>query len=104
MNRQQHILTKILQKITVFQGLSVEQAALLIQICKSRTFEANTQVYEAGEPSVPSSLAEELLTNPFMRTDQPEVIAAAERWAGRELSSPAEVFTALRSWKDKDYD
>ena len=59
---------------------------------------------EAGEPSVPSSLAEELLTNPFMRTDQPEVIAAAERWAGRELSSPAEVFTALRSWKDKDYD
>ncbi len=45
-------MTKILQKIGVFQGLSVEQAALLIQICKSRSIEANTQVYEAGEPSV----------------------------------------------------
>jgi CRP-like cAMP-binding protein len=52
MNRQQHILTKILQKIHVFKGLSVEQAALLIQICKSRAFESNTQIYEAGEPSV----------------------------------------------------
>jgi hydroxyacylglutathione hydrolase len=59
---------------------------------------------DAGRPSVPSSLAEELLTNPFMRTDQPEVIAAAERRAGRELSTPAEVFTAVRTWKDKDYD
>ncbi len=52
MNKQQHLMTKILQKIGVFQGLSVEQAALLIQICKSRSIEANTQVYEAGEPSV----------------------------------------------------
>ncbi len=58
----------------------------------------------AGAPSVPSELAEELLTNPFLRTDQPSVIAAAERWAGRRLASPTEVFTALRTWKDKEYD
>ena len=59
---------------------------------------------EAGRPSVPSNLGEELLTNPFMRTDQPEVITAAERWAGRKLSTPVEVFTAVRTWKDKEYD
>ncbi len=59
---------------------------------------------EADRPSVPSTLGEELLTNPFMRTDQPEVIAAAERWAGRKLSTPVEVFTAVRTWKDKEYD
>ncbi len=59
---------------------------------------------EAGRPSVPSSLGEELLSNPFMRTDQPAVVAAASRWAGRELASPVEVFTALRTWKDKEYD
>lgn len=62
------------------------------------------ELREAGRPSVPSTLGEELLTNPFMRTDQPEVIAAAERWAGRSLTSPTEVFTALRTWKDKEYD
>jgi hydroxyacylglutathione hydrolase len=57
-----------------------------------------------GEPTVPSSIAEELATNPFMRTDQPEVIAAASAWAGRPLEGRAEVFRALRTWKDKDYD
>lgn len=51
MNKQQHILTKILQRIRVFQGLTVEQAALLIQICRPRNFEATTQVFEAGDPS-----------------------------------------------------
>lgn len=56
------------------------------------------------QPSVPSILAEELQTNPFMRTDQASVIQAAERWAGQQLTTPREVFRALRSWKDKDYD
>ena len=56
------------------------------------------------EPTVPSTLDLELATNPFMRTNQPPVIAAAERWAGRALPNRAEVFRALRTWKDKDYD
>jgi hydroxyacylglutathione hydrolase len=54
--------------------------------------------------TVPSTLAEELVTNPFMRTDQTEVIAAAERWSGRTLSNCEEVFQAIRTWKDKEYD
>jgi hydroxyacylglutathione hydrolase len=58
----------------------------------------------AGEPSVPSTLGEEMLTNPFMRTDQAPVVEAASRWAGHVLATPAEVFRAVRTWKDKEYD
>jgi hydroxyacylglutathione hydrolase len=39
-----------------------------------------------------------------MRTDQPAVVSAATTWAGHPLNSRAEVFTALRRWKDRDYD
>ena len=57
-----------------------------------------------GEPTVPSLVGEELATNPFMRTDQPDVIAAASKWTGLPLHDRAAVFRALRTWKDKDYD
>jgi hydroxyacylglutathione hydrolase len=57
-----------------------------------------------GEPTVPSTLELELATNPFMRTDQPQVIAAASAWAGRPLTGRAKVFRTLRTWKDRDYD
>ncbi|MCB1925457.1 MAG: hydroxyacylglutathione hydrolase [Gammaproteobacteria bacterium] len=57
-----------------------------------------------GTPTVPSTIADELATNPFMRTDQAPVVAAAAAWAGRPLTDRAEVFRALRTWKDKDYD
>lgn len=59
---------------------------------------------EQDEPTVPSTIEEELATNPFMRTDRHSVAAAAERWAGEELGDRAAVFRALRTWKDRDYD
>ena len=58
----------------------------------------------ADEPSVPSILGEEMLTNPFMRTEVPSVVEAASAWAGEQLHTPREVFRALRTWKDRDYD
>ena len=57
-----------------------------------------------GQPTLPSSIGLELASNPFMRTDQADVIAAAENRAGRSLTSRRQVFRALREWKDKDYD
>jgi hydroxyacylglutathione hydrolase len=57
-----------------------------------------------GLPTVPSHLALELATNPFLRTGEPAVKAAAERFAGHPLQGDAEVFTALRRWKDTCYD
>ena len=53
-----------------------------------------------GEPTVPSTIAEELATNPFLRCAEPEVIASASRQAGRPLAGPVEVFAAVRAWKD----
>ncbi len=57
-----------------------------------------------NEPTVPSTLALELATNPFLRTGEATVIAAAERWRGSPLEHGRDVFRALRTWKDKEYD
>jgi hydroxyacylglutathione hydrolase len=51
-------------------------------------------------PTVPSTLAIELSTNPFLRADQPEVIAAAEEFRGGRLHEEVDVFAALREWKN----
>jgi hydroxyacylglutathione hydrolase len=48
----------------------------------------------AGQPTVPMGLARELVTNPFLRADAPEMQV---RWGG---VSPAETFAALRAAKD----
>jgi hydroxyacylglutathione hydrolase len=53
-----------------------------------------------GEPTLPSTIAEELATNPFLRCAKPEVVAAAQRHAGRALAGPIEVFAELREWKN----
>ena len=53
-----------------------------------------------GLPTVPSTLALERDTNPFLRCHLPEVRAAAERYSGRSLTSPEAVFAVLRYWKD----
>ncbi len=53
-----------------------------------------------GEPTLPSTIAEELATNPFLRCSEPEVVAAARRHAGRALAGPIEVFAELREWKN----
>jgi hydroxyacylglutathione hydrolase len=53
-----------------------------------------------GRPTLPSTLADELATNPFLRCTEAAVVAAAENRAGRRLGSPAEVFTVVRAWKD----
>ncbi|MDR3299185.1 MAG: hydroxyacylglutathione hydrolase [Candidatus Accumulibacter sp.] len=52
-----------------------------------------------GLPTVPSTLAVEKATNPFLRCAEPEVIAAA-RARGVTENDPVAVFTALREWKN----
>jgi hydroxyacylglutathione hydrolase len=51
-------------------------------------------------PTVPATLGEEKLTNPFLRTDQPSVRAAASRHAGYALENAVEVLATIRKWKD----
>ena len=50
--------------------------------------------------TLPSNIAEELNTNVFLRCDQPEVKAAAEKYAGMQLLTPLDVFRTLREWKN----
>lgn len=53
----------------------------------------------AGRASVPSTLAEERATNPFLRCREPGVIAAARR-QGAADAEPVSVFAAIRSWRN----
>lgn len=50
----------------------------------------------AGIPTVPSTLAEELVTNPFLRAHLPEMKTAV----GMQNAPDAEVFAAIRKQKD----
>jgi hydroxyacylglutathione hydrolase len=50
----------------------------------------------AGIPTVPSTLAEELATNPFLRAHLPEMKSAV----GMEGATDVEVFAAIRKQKD----
>lgn len=60
-----------------------------------------TQQRQVDAPTLPSTLAEERATNPFLRSDVPQVRASAETYVGHALSSPQEIFAALRKWKDE---
>ncbi|MBN9696333.1 MAG: hydroxyacylglutathione hydrolase [Zoogloea sp.] len=63
---------------------------------------ARCQALRADErPTVPFPLGAERLSNPFLRVNEPAVIARAEAEAGAPLSTPVAVFAALREWKNR---
>jgi len=55
---------------------------------------------DKGKPTLPTSIAQELLINPFLRTRQATVMAAARRFdpAAHDDNS---VFAAIRQWKNQ---
>ena len=55
---------------------------------------------DRGEPTVPSTMAEERATNPFLRAGEPGVFAAVEAHAGRRLADAVDAFATLREWKN----
>lgn len=56
---------------------------------------------QAGEPTVPSTLRDELDTNPFLRCRQPELRMAAAAFRGQRPEDGVDVFAALREWKNQ---
>jgi hydroxyacylglutathione hydrolase len=66
---------------------------------EQRLFEAKT-LRGNNKPTIPSTLAIEKQTNPFLRCEEPDVINAARKQSGKNLEQPHEVFAAIRSWKD----
>jgi hydroxyacylglutathione hydrolase len=63
-------------------------------------FETARRERAEGRPTVPSTIAEELETNPFLRCDKAPVVATAEEMANRDLPTAVEVFAVIRGWKD----
>ncbi|MDO9358986.1 MAG: hydroxyacylglutathione hydrolase [Polaromonas sp.] len=59
-----------------------------------------TALRDEGKPTLPTSIDQELLINPFLRTRQPTVIAAARQRdpAARDDNT---VFAAIRQWKNE---
>lgn len=63
---------------------------------------------KGGLPTLPSTMAQELLINPFLRTDSAEVQASVHRHLpsasslaeGAAITDALSVFTALREWKN----
>ncbi len=62
--------------------------------------ERDEAIRARGLPTVPSLLAEELATNPFLRVRMPAVEAAAQARAGHPLEGPVATFAELRAWKN----
>ncbi len=53
-----------------------------------------------NEPTVPSILALELATNPFLRCSEPELRASLQSQGRLQGESAPEVFATVRGWKD----
>jgi len=51
-------------------------------------------------PTVPSTLALELATNPFLRSSEPAVAGHMEERDAIDPTDPVAVFAAVRGWKD----
>jgi hydroxyacylglutathione hydrolase len=53
-------------------------------------------------PTLPTTIDQEIKTNPFMRCDQAVVRQVAQQVAGQpQLSGASEVLAAIRAWKDR---
>jgi hydroxyacylglutathione hydrolase len=55
---------------------------------------------DRGLPTLPSTIADERATNPFLRAEIPTVYAAAEAHAGRKLADAVDAFAVVREWKN----
>ncbi|WP_439889368.1 hydroxyacylglutathione hydrolase [Pseudomonas sp. MBLB4123] len=56
---------------------------------------------QAGRVSLPSTLALEQATNPFLRSTEASVQARIDAHDGPRARSSSEVFACLRAWKDR---
>ena len=58
------------------------------------------QLRDRDLPTLPSTIAQEKATNPFVRVREPAVVAAASKHAGRPLPDPVSVLGEIREWKN----
>ena len=61
---------------------------------------AEREKRDRGIPTVPSTIALERATNPFMRSEFPSVIAAANKRTQAPHPTPSDVLATIREWKN----
>ncbi len=54
----------------------------------------------AGQPTLPATLASERACNPFLRSDDAAIRTSVEAHIGRPLGDDIDAFAELRRWKD----
>jgi hydroxyacylglutathione hydrolase len=54
-----------------------------------------------NRPTLPTTIAREKATNPFVRVARPAVVESANKYLGKRAGDPASVFAALRQWKNQ---
>lgn len=84
-----------LANIAFAQQVEPANAALAARLERDR------KLREAGKPTLPSTLAEERATNPFLRWKEAAVIESANKYLGARVSDPVRVFAAIREWKNR---
>jgi hydroxyacylglutathione hydrolase len=65
-----------------------------------KAFEQTEALRTRNRPSLPSTIGVERAINPFLRARHSRLVQAASKQAGHALTSPVEVFAALREWKN----
>lgn len=55
---------------------------------------------DAGQPTLPTTIAQEKATNPFVRVSAPGVVLSASTRAGKPLTDPVSVLAEIRDWKN----
>lgn len=83
-----------LDNIAFARSIDAHNLALIAR----ETADRNTR--KRRQPTLPSTLALEKATNPFLRFHDLDMIAVAESYRGAKLSNPADVFGAIRAAKD----
>lgn len=66
-----------------------------------KRFEITQQMRAENKVTVPSTMALEKFTNPFLRCDSPEIIQTVSSYAKKILESDVKVFYEMREWKNK---
>ena len=63
--------------------------------------EARMQALRAADqPTLPSTIAQEKATNPFLRVDEPAIMHSASTRAAKKLMDPVSVLAEIRDWKN----
>ena len=78
-------------------ALTIEPQNLGLQQLK----ESVSAQRKLNTPSLPVLLKQELKLNPFLRTDDPELVSALNQYLNKSITNPVNCFADLRQAKDE---